>query len=229
MIAVPTRTHVDPCATASSRSPVIPADNSSRPDGPEQQAWPRCGKVGERASAASEPSGGTAINPASVNPCRVLDQSCQLARASRSTPPRWHVSVETDLEEHVELDCYRRSALDCSAPPPSRAHSRAGCCRRNELIAPTRRRISLCFAASVRSCASERRLRTIAATFADASCSRDSPNSRHPISCRMATSLTGKNFVTGNSATSAGDRPPRHRRRPDAHEPRGSGEFGQFD
>ena len=115
------------------------------------------------------------------------------------------VAVEAHLDEHLEIDRSRAPSSSAPATAFSSAVDQPVRCRPSGSNRPTRQQPSPCCAAGGRSCASGRSsVDPISATFGDASCSRDSPNSVHPRSCRIATSDAGKNLVTGSSVTSAG-------------------------
>ena len=217
--AVPTRTHVEPCLTAISKSFDMPADKPTAfgCDSSTRRVLrlqPVKGLLGVPVQRRD------AHQPDQFQASRLLD----LQRKPRSTAPgvvdvdaaARHVAVETDLDVDPQrvLAAGRRPA---PPPPPDRARPPTASCRSSARYAPTGPATGPCCAESGRPYASAcpasrpagKRLTTgrVRLPSAEASCSRDSPTDRQPNRDKIATSVAGKNLVIGSSSISPTLRP----------------------
>ena len=191
--AVPTRTDVDPAATACSRSPLMPALTRRRPR--VRRAHLR-GEVGEaregrRGVGAQRRDRHDAGQP---QPLGVGDRLRQLGHLGRRRAAALGVVVEADLHEHVEHP----------VGPDGAGRQRARPAAGGRTTRPPRRTSRRCAALLV--CSRPTKCQwtpASACALARASWSRLSPKRRTPSPRSSSRSLTGWNFVTATRATSS--------------------------
>ena len=215
--AVPTRTHVEPCLTATSRSPDIPADRPVAcgwlrmyPAVFDGQPRERLIRIGAQRRDAHQAEQGQSRRR---RPPERTDASTAGGIVDVDTAAR-DVAVEADLDVDAAADRSARRRRSARAAARSKRRHHPGGAHRMHRMRPARRSIGPCCAGSDRPCASaipraaaSGTSAATAATFADASCSRDSPKARQPRLDKMATSVAGKNFVMGSSSISVALRP----------------------